>query len=245
MDRARIVTALDAASLEAMTSTLREMSRCAVNGTLARTRSDQRIRPGTKVPADRIGSFWYTHDGLVLRLDHERDEGIRLSLEDQSGTRVVHLDGVLPKRLTRSDCGDPRKPGGALARLTDALAQAEPASDNPIRRVAEIIAESRPEGVRREISVSAPGLFRKGSIGGMDSEGGKVVRDSELGRRFLLERLGRHVLVDVPDPMRRSWRIVLPRASASSTDPDPIARLRLAAEAAAIGGPAMEAVPIR
>lgn len=245
MDRARIVTALDAASLEAMTATLREMARCAAGGVLARTRSDQRIRPGTQVPADRIGSFWYTLDDLVLRLDHERDEGLRLALEDASGTRVVHLDGVLPKRLTRADCADPKKPGRAFGKLADALSEAEAATVDPTRGVAEIIAESRPEGVRREISVSAPGLFRKGSIGGVDAQGGKVVRDSDLGRRFLLERLGRHVMVDVPDPMRRSWRIVLPRANASSQDPDPIARLRLAAEAATIGGPAMEAVPVR
>lgn len=245
MDRARIVTAVDAPSLEAMVSTLRDMSVCALSGTLARTRSDSRIRPGASVPADRIGSFWYTHGDFVLRLDHERDEGLRMLLEDPTGTRVVHLDGVLPKRLTRADCVEPRKPGAALERLAEALDGAEAIGSDPTRHVAEIVAETRPDGVRREITVSAPGLFRHGAIGGVDHEGGKVVRDNDHGRRFLLARLGRHVLVDVPDTMRRSWRIVLPRASASSHDPDPISRLRLLAEAAEIGGPAMEAVPIR
>lgn len=243
MTGVRISSALEEHDVRDAVQSLADVADALDGASVLRTQADGRVRRGQPTPPERISRFWYVRGSSTVVLDHEANNRHVLLLEDAIGTRRISIGGVLPTGLSRADCMDARPLAAAVDALHSALADA-PVSTDPTRIVplCEAIADARPRGISRHVSLRAPTPFSHASLSGTDDHGFKAVRDSAMARAFILAELGRPVIVEGEASRPMSWIVRRMTATASSNDPDPVTRMRLHADAARAGGPLYEIV---
>lgn len=244
MTSTRILTTMDEEQVAVAMETLGRIADAVDGSKILRTKSEGRVKPGRTEDTSRLSHFWYVKDEATVIAHHEANDHISFLLEDGFGSRRIDILGVLPCGLSKADCLDTASIAAALDALHGAVRGVEtaPTGDTAIG-LCEALSERRPDGVLRSIRMRSATPFAAASIVGRDREGLNAVRDTPAGRRLVLERLGRPVLLSRDPGQRISWTMSRQETTAHPNDPDPIARMRLLGTISDVDGDVLEPIP--